>query len=187
MKKLAILASHNGSNLDAIYNAIQNNQLHATISLVISNNSDANVLQKAKEYNLQHFVLNQKNSQNPDQKITQLLTENLCDVVVLAGYMKKLSADITSNFQVINSHPSLLPKYGGVGMYGRYVHEAIINNNETKSGVTIHYVNEEYDEGKIILQKELFLTPDESVETLERKVKELEQSAVVEALKLCLN
>ncbi|MEJ2414291.1 MAG: phosphoribosylglycinamide formyltransferase [Sulfurimonas sp.] len=186
MKKLAVLASHNGSNLDAIYTAIQSKQLHADIALVISNNTDANVLQKAKNYNLAHFVVNQKNAQNPDQKIAELLQQHECELVVLAGYMKKLSSLVTANFDVINSHPSLLPNYGGVGMYGRFVHEAVIANKETKSGVSIHYVNEEYDEGKIILQKELPLAQDESVETLEAKVKRLEQQAVVEALELCL-
>lgn len=186
MKKLAVLASHNGSNLDAIYTAVQSKQIHAEIALIISNNTDANVLQKAKNYNLAHFVVNQKNSANPDQTIAELLQEHACEVVVLAGYMKKLSSLVTANFNVINSHPSLLPNYGGVGMYGRFVHEAVIANKETKSGVSIHYVNEEYDEGEIILQKELLLVQDESVETLEAKVKKLEQQAVVEALELCL-
>lgn len=186
MMNIAILASHNGSNLDAINEAIQTKKLDAKVSLIISNNTDANVLQKAEELSIDSYVVNQKNTSLPDEKIVELLKEYQCECVVLSGYMKKLSPLITTKFKIINSHPSLLPKYGGSGMYGRYVHEAVIANKENKSGVSIHFVNENYDEGKIILQKELLLAQDETVESLETKVKELEKQAIVEALKICL-
>ncbi|MFT7860637.1 MAG: phosphoribosylglycinamide formyltransferase [Sulfurimonas sp.] len=186
MTKLALLASHNGSNLDAIYEAIKQGALEAELSLVISNNTDANVLKKAQRFGIDNHLINKKTEENPDEAIIKLLEEYGCDYVVLAGYMKKLSPAITNNFSVINSHPALLPNYGGAGMYGRFVHEAVIANQECKSGVTIHYVNEEYDEGKIILQKELSLDKDETVESLETKVKSLEKKAIVEALEICL-
>ena len=101
--------------------------------------------------------------------------------------MKKLPVKITQEFKVFNSHPALLPNYGGEGMYGRFVHEAIIQNKEPKSGVTFHEVNEIYDNGKIILQKEISLHHDESVESLEEKIKALEALTIVEGFGLCLN
>lgn len=184
--KLAVLASHNGSNIDAIYEAIKREKIDAEIVLIISNNTDANVLQKAKRLAIDNYIVNQKNSLDPDEKIVELLREYRCDCVVLSGYMKKLSSKITTNFTTINSHPALLPNYGGAGMYGRFVHEAVIANKESKSGVTIHYVNEHYDEGEIIVQKELLLAQDETVDSLEAKIKKLEKQAIVEALELCL-
>ncbi len=186
MINIAILASHNGSNLDAIYEAIQTQKLDAKVSLIISNNTNAKVLEKAKKFSIDSYVVNQKTTSVPDEKIAELLTEYQCDCVVLSGYMKKLSPQITENFKIINSHPALLPKYGGSGMYGRFVHEAVIANKESKSGVSIHFVNENYDEGEIILQKELILSENETVESLEKKIKELERQAVVEALETCL-
>ena len=106
--------------------------------------------------------------------------------MVLSGYMKKLSSNIVNNFTVINTHPSLLPLYGGIGMYGKYVHEAVIKNKEQKSGVSVHYVNEHYDDGKIILQEELILNENENAQSLENKIKELEKETIVKALKICL-
>ena len=187
MKKIAILASHNGSKMDAIHKASQDGTLDAKIALVISNNSDAPVLQKAASMHIPHFVVNSKTTSNPDETIAELLTQHNCSLVVLAGYMKKLSAHITQNFQVINSHPSLLPKYGGKGMYGRFVYEAVLHNGEKESGITIHKVDEEYDSGAILLQRRVAIAPNESVQSLERKIKALEQEAIIEALGRCLS
>lgn len=186
MKKIAILASHNGSGFDAIYDAVSKQTLDAEIAFVISNNSKAKVLDKAKAHEINHYVINSKVVQNPDQEIYNLLQKHSIKYIFLSGYMKKLSTLLTQNFTIINSHPSLLPKFGGSGMYGRLVHEAVIKNNETKSGVTIHKVNEHYDEGEILLQKELLLEKDETVETLEMRIKALEAIAIVESLKICL-
>ncbi|MBD3796844.1 MAG: phosphoribosylglycinamide formyltransferase [Campylobacterales bacterium] len=186
MTNIAVLASHNGTNIDAIIEAIKTKHLDAKLSLIITNNTNANVLQKAKSFKIDSYVVNTNNFPYPDEAIANLLQQYHCDFVVLAGYMKKLSSLITDNFNVINSHPSLLPKYGGTGMYGRFVHEAVIANKETKSGVSIHFVNEEYDDGKIILQKEIALDENETIDSLEKKVKEIEKKAIVEALKKCL-
>jgi len=186
MKKLAILASHNGSALDVIYEAISSKKLDFEISVIISNNTNAVVLQKAKRLGLSAHLVNAQTASNPDEKIFDLLNETQSDYVFLAGYMKKISSQITNSFSVINSHPALLPQYGGKGMYGHHVHEAVIANKESQSGVTIHEVNEHYDEGKIILQKSLSLSHDETAPTLEKKIKALEKIAIVEALKLCL-
>jgi phosphoribosylglycinamide formyltransferase-1 len=185
-KSLAILASHNGSGFDALYDAMSKDILDIDISLIISNNSDAAILQKAANHSIDHFIINGKNSQNPDQEIYKLLKDYHCDIVFLSGYMKKISSDLTNNFQIINSHPALLPKYGGAGMYGKFIHEAVIENKEKQSGCTIHYVNENYDEGKIILQKSLLLEPNETAHSLEQRVKKLEKEAIVEAFKILL-
>lgn len=182
MKKIGILASHNGSGFNAIHKACLENRLNAQVTVVISNNTNAVVLQNAKKHDINNFLVNAKTDENPDEQIYSLLKEHNCEYVFLSGYMKKLSSKITNNFKVINSHPALLPKYGGHGMYGRHVHEAVIENKELVSGVTVHEVNEKYDEGKILLQKELRLSDNETVQTLEEKIKKLEQSAIIEAL-----
>ncbi len=186
MKNIAILSSHNGSGLDAIVEAINAGILSLNIALVISNNTDAKVLQKAKKYGITCKLVNAKTDTDPDRAIYELLKAYACECVFLSGYMKKLSPLLTSNFTIINSHPSLLPKYGGAGMYGRFVHEAVIKNREKTSGVTIHEVNENYDEGKIILQKSLQIKPNESVDSLEKRIKSLEKKAIVEGLAQCL-
>lgn len=186
MHNIAIFASHNGSSFNAINDAINNKELNANISLLISNNSNSNALKNAEKYGVKNYLVNSKTDNNPDLKIYDLLKENNCKYIFLSGYMKKIPSIITKNFIVINSHPSLLPKYGGVGMYGRFVHEAVIQNKEKQSGVTIHKVNEIYDDGEIILQKKLTLSENENVESLEIKIKELESKTVVEALRICL-
>ena len=186
MAKIAVLASHNGSGFDALLKAQTLGDLDRNIALVISNNSDAKVLQKAKLNNIDIHVVNSKTSNNPQESIQSLLTKYEVDFVFLSGYMKKIDAKTTQMFKILNSHPALLPAYGGNGMYGRYVHEAVIKNNEKFSGVTIHMVNEEFDEGEIIHQKQFELDSSETVDSLESKVKQLEKIAIVEALKKCL-
>ena len=183
MKKLGILASHNGSGFNAIYKAILEKELDIQITLVVSNNTNAVVLQNAQKHSLNNFLVNSKTDENPDEKIYSLLKEHECEYIFLSGYMKKLSSKIINEFKVLNSHPSLLPKYGGSGMYGKFVHQAVIKNAEKESGVTIHEVCEEYDEGKILLQKKLTLSQGESVDSLELKIKQLERTAIVEVLK----
>jgi phosphoribosylglycinamide formyltransferase-1 len=186
MKNIAILASHNGSGFDALYNAQLTKTLDININLVISNNTNAVALENAAKRSIDNFLINAKTQQDPDEAMYDLLKKYKCEFIFLSGYMKKIPSNITQEFKVVNSHPALLPKYGGSGMYGRLVHEAVIQNKEICSGVTIHEVNEEYDEGKIILQKELLLLPDETVESLEEKIKELETIAIVEGFAECL-
>ena len=183
MKNLGILASHNGSGFNAIYKAILEKELNFQITLVISNNTNAVVLQNAQKHNVNNFLVNSKTDKDPDEIIYSLLKEHNCEYIFLSGYMKKLPSKIINEFKVINSHPSLLPKYGGSGMYGTFVHKAVISNRENESGVTIHQVSQEYDEGEILLQKKLFLSENENVESLEFKIKELEKVAIIEALK----
>ena len=192
MTKIGILASYNGSGFETIQKAINEKILDAKVVVVITNNSNAGVLEKAESYNIPYFVINDKRypGQDIDDKITRLLLEFGCDYIFLSGYMKKIESKLLSAFpnKIINTHPAILPsQYGGKGMYGRFVHEAIIENKEKKSGVTIHYVNEVYDEGEKILVKELLLDENETVDSLENRIKELEKEAIVEAFKKLLD
>ncbi len=191
IKKIGILASYNGSGFETIQKAIIEKKFNAKVVVVISNNTNATVLEKAESYNIPNFIINNKRypNQDIDDKIARLLKEFECDYIFLSGYMKKIESKLLETFsnKIINTHPALLPSiYGGKGMYGRFVHEAIIKNNEKKSGVTIHYVNEVYDEGEIILKKELALEKDETADSLENKIKNLEKEAIVEAFEKLL-
>lgn len=188
MKRIGILSSHNGTGFLAIQEACENKILDAQVVAVVSNNSNANVLKKASLKNIPNFIVNSKKfpDEDLDLKITKLFEEFKVDFVFLSGYMKKLEKNLIKKFEnrIINSHPALLPKFGGKGMYGRFVHEAVIDSKEIESGCTIHFVNENYDEGKFILQKKVILDKDETVDSLENKIKSIESKAIVEAIKI---
>lgn len=191
MTKIGILASYNGSGFETIQKAIENKILDAKVVVVITNNTNAGVLEKAESYDIPYFIINDKRypGQDIDDKITRLLLEFGCDYIFLSGYMKKIESKLLKAYpnKIINIHPAILPSiYGGVGMYGRFVHEAVIKNSEKESGVTIHFVNEVYDEGEKILVKKLKLEENETVDTLEEKIKNLEKKAIVEAFKKLL-
>lgn len=191
MKKIGILASYNGSGFETIQKAIDQGILDAKVCVIITNNSNAGVLEKASKYGIESFVIN-KNlfpDENLDLKISQTLKKFDCDYIFLSGYMKKIEENLLKTFphKIINTHPAILPSiYGGAGMYGSFVHEAVVKNGEKKSGVTIHYIDENYDEGETILIKELELASDETAESLENRIKELEKTAIVEAFKIVL-
>lgn len=186
MKRIGILSSHNGSGYVTIDKACKDGQLDAQVVVVISNNSKANVVNTAKSRNTPAYVIN--NNLFPDvdldEKITTLLIEYECDYIFLSGYMKKLESKLITTYEnkIINSHPALLPKFGGKGMYGRFVHESVIEAKEKISGVTIHFVNEEYDKGEFILQNSLNIDKNCTVEQLEDNIKKLESLSIVEAL-----
>ena len=184
MYNLALFASHNGSLFDPIYEATLQEKIFFQIALVISNNPNAPILAKAKEHNIPHFVINNTLYNKPDDAIDQLLKEYHCTHALLAGYLRMIPKSLTQKYFFINSHPSLLPHHGGKGMYGHFVHEAVIAAHEQKSGVTIHKVNEKYDDGEILLQKEMLLEKNETPQTLETKIKALEKIAIIEALAL---
>lgn len=190
-KKIGILASYNGSGFETIQKAIEQGVLDAKVCVIITNNSNAGVLEKASKYGIESFVIN-KNlfpDENLDLKIAQTLKEFDCDYIFLSGYMKKIEDNLLKTFphKIINTHPAILPSiYGGAGMYGSFVHEAVVKNGEKKSGVTIHYIDENYDEGETILIKELELASNETAESLENRIKELEKTAIVEAFKIVL-
>lgn len=186
MKKIGILSSHNGSGFDTIINACENKQLNAQVVVVISNNSNAFVLKKAEQKKIPNFVVNA--TLFPQKELDSIIVEYLkqydCDIIFLSGYMKKIGQALLEAYPnaIINSHPALLPKFGGVGMYGSFVHEAVLNAKEKRSGCTIHFVNEHYDEGEYILQKSIELENDETIQSLENKIKNLESVTIIEAL-----
>ncbi len=187
MKRIGILSSHNGSGFDIIQKACETKELNAQVVLVISNNTNAKVLEKASSKNIPNFIINAKKypNENLDEKITNLMQEFKIDYIFLSGYMKKIEKNLINTFnnKIINSHPALLPKFGGKGMYGKNVHKAVIEAGEKESGCTIHFVNENYDEGEFILQNSIKLNEKESIESLENRIKELESKSIIEAFK----
>ena len=150
MKRIAIFASGSGTNAENIITYFQKNK-KAEVVLVLSNNPNALVLERATKLGVQNLVFNKQQLNDSKWAIENL--KNL-DLIVLAGFLWKFPEHLLENYEnkVVNVHPALLPKYGGKGMYGMHVHEAVVENKETESGITIHYVNEHYDEGAIIFQ-----------------------------------
>jgi len=190
MKRIGILSSYNGSGFVSIQKACEDKILDAQVVVVISNNSTAKVLEKASNKNIPNFIINTNRfpNENLDEKITNLMKEFKVDYIFLSGFMKKIEKNLISTFEnkIINSHPALLPKFGGRGMYGSNVHKAVIEANEKESGSTIHFVNENYDEGEFVLQNKILLDKNETVESLENKIKDLESKTIIEAFKKLL-
>ena len=172
MKKIAIFASGSGSNAENIAQYFRNNEL-LNIACIYSNKQDAFVLERAKKFNIPTQVFNRDDFYNTDKIIDSLKGYDV-DLVVLAGFLWLIPQNMVDNFTIINIHPALLPKYGGKGMYGSKVHEAIVANNEKQSGITIHYVNEKYDDGQIIFQATCDVLPSDSADMVAEKVHALE-------------
>lgn len=191
MIRIGILSSHNGSGFDTIQKACEEKNIDAQIVLVISNNSDALVLQKANNKDIPNFIINSKKypEEDLDKKITGLMLSYKVDYIFLSGYMKKLEKNLITTYEnkIINSHPALLPKFGGKGMFGDNVHKAVLEAKEKLTGCTIHFVNENYDEGKYILQKSLEIDDKDTILSLSNRVKDLESFAIIEAFKKLLN
>jgi len=173
-KRIVIFASGSGTNTQNLIQYFQQTNF-AEVVLVLSNKKDAKVLERANSLNVKALSFDKK-SLNSSEGILDLLLETKTDIVILAGFLLKFPEIILNEFpnKVINLHPALLPKYGGKGMYGRYVHEAVVANKETESGITIHYVNENYDEGAIIFQKSVALSEKDTPGTVAEKIHKLE-------------
>lgn len=172
---IGFLASHGGSNMQAIIDAARKGTLHARPVVVISNNSGSTALERARNEGIPGFYLSGKTHPDPgmlDQAILDTLIAHDVDIVALAGYMKKLGPKTLARFKgrVLNIHPALLPKHGGKGMYGIHVHESVIAARETESGVTIHLVNDDYDRGPVIAQVRVQVKPDDTPEVLAARV-----------------
>lgn len=177
MNKLAVFASGSGTNAEEIMTFFEQNPSKGKVVAVISNNKNAYVLQRAKNHNVQSFVFEKSAFYNQPQQILDILIEKEVDWIILAGFMLLVNEDIVSKFQnrIINIHPALLPKFGGKGMYGHHVHEAVVAAKEKETGITIHYVNTKYDEGAVIFQAKTVLTSEDTPETVANKIHELEQ------------
>ena len=174
ISKIAFFASGSGSNMENIVSYLRSKNLNPEF-LVLCNNPQAFVLERAKNLGIKAIVFNKKDLRETDEVFNQLKAFQP-DLIVLAGFLWLMPANIIQSFpdKIINIHPALLPNYGGKGMYGMHVHNAVIQNKETKSGITIHFVNEHYDEGKYILQASCMLTSEDTPETVAQKVHLLE-------------
>jgi phosphoribosylglycinamide formyltransferase-1 len=185
---LGFLASHNGSNMQAIIDACKSGELPAKPTLVISNNGDSGALARARQESIPYCHLSAQTHPSPgllDQAIRDALVAHGVDLVILAGYMKKLGEQTLARYAgaILNIHPALLPKFGGQGMYGIRVHEAVLAAGEKESGVTIHLVNGEYDSGAIIAQEKIAVLADDTPQTLAARVLRLEHAAFPQTLR----
>lgn len=186
---LCVFASGSGSNLKAIINASQNGSLASEVSLVISNNSSSGALKTAAKYNIPFLHLSQQLFSTEKEfvkSILDALRKYRIDLIVLAGYMKMLSPVIIKKFRnrIINIHPALLPKFGGKGMYGIHVHEAVLRSNEKTTGATVHFVNEVYDSGAIIKQREVKVLKGDDPVKLQKRVLRAEHKLYPEVIKM---
>ena len=179
---LVIFASGNGSTLQAIIDSIENGKLNAKINLVVSNNKNAFALDRAKKANIPTYVISSKKTIDIDEELFEVLKDYKIDLIVLAGYLRMIGPRLLENYRIINTHPSLLPKFGGKGMHGMHVHQAVIDNREKKSGVTVHFVNSEYDKGSIIRQTEVDVLDGDNAESLSARVQSVEKVQLIEVL-----
>ena len=185
-KKIILFASGNGSNVENICRYFEQDQ-NIDISGVYSNNSKSKVIDRIKRFGIKTDVFDKTSFTNGDLLNKIKLKDP--DLIILAGFLWKLGPDWVKEFQdkIINIHPALLPKYGGKGMYGRHVHVAVKENQEKVTGITIHYVSEAYDEGKVIFQAKVNIETDDSSEVIASKVNRLEHANFPKVIKSLLN
>ncbi len=183
MYNLVIFASGGGTTLQAIIDAIANKELDCKINLVISNSPDAYALERAKNAGIETYVIQNKKSDEMDLELEQILKNHEIDLIVLAGYLKKIGPRLVEKYTIINTHPSLIPKFCGKGMYGMKVHEAVVNAGEKISGATVHYVNQNYDEGNIISQTKIDVLPNDTADDVAEKVKAAEKIQLINVIR----
>lgn len=180
MKNIVLFASGNGSNAEEIIRYFKKNN-QGTVVAIFSNKPDAKVLDRAKNHNIPSVVFNK--AQLNEGFVLEKLHQFQPDLIVLAGFLLKFPESILKEYpKVINIHPALLPKYGGKGMYGMNVHQAVLENKEKETGITIHYVNEHYDEGEFIFQKAVNIEYCKTAEEIAQKVHELEHQYFPEVI-----
>lgn len=192
MKNLAVFASGGGSNLQSIINEIEAGTLDARIVFVLSNNSGAKALERARSRNIPAVHFSAVTFPDPgeyERQMLSLLQEHGADVIVLAGYMKLIPARIVKAFsgRILNIHPALLPKFGGQGMFGMNVHRAVIAAKEKESGATVFFVTEEYDSGPVVLQERVPVLADDTAEALQKRVLAVEHRLYPEAIRRVLD
>ena len=184
--RLGFLASHGGSNMQAILDACKAGRLDAVPCVVISNNSEAMALQRARREGIPAWHISGAThpGEAEDREILRVLTAHGVDTVLLAGYMKKLGPATLGAYRgrILNIHPALLPKFGGQGMYGRRVHEAVLAAGETVTGVTVHLVDALYDHGRILAQHEVAVEPGDTPDSLAARVLVQEHRRYAETL-----
>jgi len=184
---IAVFASHGGSDLQAIIDGCNSNQIDANVSVVISNNASSMALQRAVNEGIPNYHLSAKKFGSEEvlaKKILEVLKKYEIDMIFLAGYMRMLHISVLEKYdnRIFNIHPALLPKFGGKGMYGMNVHTAVIEAKEKETGVTIHRVSAEYDSGEIVAQTTVTVMENDTPEILAARVLEREHEFLVEVI-----
>lgn len=184
---LGFLASHRGTSVRVIFNACRGGQLEATVCAVVSNNSGADALKWARQQRIPCYHLSTGSHPDPeelDKAIATTFLDHGVNLVVLSGYMRLLGPHTVSAYRrrILNIHPALLPRFGGQGMYGRAVHEAVIASGEATTGITIHFADEQYDHGSIISQCSILVRNKETVDELSERVSRQEGPFFVQTL-----
>ncbi len=176
MKNLAIFASGGGTNAENIANYLKGNK-EVCVKLILSNKKDAFVLERAKDLGIPSHIFSRQDFYETDQ-VVNLLESHQIDWIILAGFLWLIPDNLIKAYpnKIINIHPALLPKFGGKGMYGTRVHQAVVDAGEIESGITIHLVNEKYDEGKILFQASCEVEKNETAESLAAKIHQLEHT-----------
>ena len=187
LKKLAIFASGSGTNAENISNYFSKSS-DIEVVLICTNKEDALIVKRAKNLNIPVYIFT-KYELNNFVNLHKKLQSIAVDVIILAGFLLKIPSIMVDSYpnRIINIHPSLLPKYGGKGMHGNNIHRAVIENKETESGISIHFVNNNYDEGKIILQEKCTVSNNETIESLTKKIQKLEHNYFPVTIKKTLN
>lgn len=186
MKNIAIFASGSGSNAERIYEYFQDNS-EVNISIILCNNPEAGVIARAERLHIPLVMFDRAALKSGE--VVRILQENATDWVILAGFLWLIPANMVDAFpnKIINIHPALLPKFGGKGMYGHFVHEAVVANKEIESGITIHFVNEHYDEGNIVFQASYPVLPTDSPEDVAKKGQVLEHEHFPKVIENVIN
>ncbi|MBQ5864630.1 MAG: phosphoribosylglycinamide formyltransferase [Bacteroidales bacterium] len=178
MKNIAIFASGNGSNAESLTKYFNNGNT-ANVKLIVCNNKNALVLQRAKNLNIEALIMPKEHlcSENPVE-LLEILESRKIDYIILAGYLLKIPLALVNKYthKIINIHPALLPKYGGKGMYGMNIHKAVVEAKEKETGITIHLIDEIYDNGEVIFQTSCSVEPDDTPEIVAKKISLLEQT-----------
>lgn len=174
MKKIVVFASGSGTNAENIIKYFSATKT-GVVTNVFTNNANAKVIERAKKHQIPTEIFNKQDLY--EGKVLHEIDKIKPDLIVLAGFLLKFPQNIIEAYpdKIINIHPALLPKYGGKGMYGMHIHKAVVENNEKETGITIHYVNENYDEGNIIFQQRVVLTENDTPDDVAAKIHDLEQ------------
>ena len=187
MLRIGVLASHQGTNFQAIVSACQQGRVQANVALLICNNSDAPVMARARKSSVPTVHLSSLTHPSPDvldESMHNHLADENIDLVVLAGYMKKLGPRVLEAYRdrIINIHPSLLPRHGGPGFYGSRVHKAVIESGDSETGATVHLVNDDYDMGKALLQEKITVKVDDTPDSLAERLQPIEHKLLIEVI-----
>ena len=186
--RIAVLASHDGSTMQAVIDACSAHKIDATVALVVSNNSSSGALRRAGLAGVKSQHISSKthgDDDGADNAMLKACHDQQIDLILLLGYMKKLGPQTLASYsgKILNTHPALLPKFGGKGYFGRKVHEAVIASGEVESGASVHFVDTDYDTGPILAQVKVPVEANDDAQSLEERVKVAEQKLLVETLR----